>query len=507
MEENNKRIMKNTVYLYIRMLVIMVLSFFTTRVVLQKLGASDYGVINLVGGFVSAFTVLDSILASGTRRFLAISLGKGNKDLIKRTFSTAFVIHLSISILVFIVLESVGIWFLNTKLNIEPDRMLAANWVFQFAVISTVLGVTQTPYMAAVTANEHFNMYAYMSIYDAITKLLILYLLVTIPGDKLIVYSALKLAVGIISLIIYRIYCIRKFEECAWSLRVDKPLLREMLHFSGWTTLGHLTVVVNGQGTNILFNLFFNTLMNAAEGLANTVSFTIGQFIGGFMQASNPQLVKYYGAGDMKRFDKLIFDMTQYTLFMVAIIGVPVLLELDYVLVLWLGKVPAFTSAFVKIGVLISIVLYSNGMINGGIAAIGKVRDLNIYSIPLYLLTLPIVYIVLKLGGSPVYVYLLSNIPALLSFMVNLYILSKYTDFPGYKFFFNIFLKNTLLILLACIIPYSVQCFMEPSLIRFLIVCSISVLCTIAIMYLFALNAEVKQMVTKKVFTILRIKK
>jgi O-antigen/teichoic acid export membrane protein len=485
----------------------MVLSFITTRVVLQKLGVSDYGITNLVGGFVSMFTVFDGILASGTRRFLAISLGKGDMDLIKRTFSTAFVIHVSISVLVFIVLETVGIWFLNTKLNIEPDRMNAANWVFQFAVLSTVLGVTQTPYNAAVTAHEHFNMYAYMSIYDAITKLLILYLLVTIPGDKLIVYSALKLAVGIISLIIYRIYCIRKFEECTWSIRVDKLLMREMFHFSGWTTLGHLTVVVNGQGTNILFNLFFNTLMNAAQGLANTVSFTINQFIGGFLQASNPQLVKYYGAGDMKRFVKLIFDMTQYTLFLVAIIGVPVLLELDYVLVLWLGKVPAYTSAFVKIGVIINILIHCNSMVDGGIVAIGKVRDLNTYSIPLYLLTLPIAYVVLKLGLSPVYVYFLANIPILLSFLVNLYILSKYTEFPAYKFFFNIFLKNTLLILLACSVPYSVQYFMEPGLIRFLVVCSISVLSTMTIMYHFSLNAEVKIMLTKKVFTILRFEK
>ncbi|MCW3786657.1 lipopolysaccharide biosynthesis protein [Plebeiibacterium sediminum] len=499
--------MKNTVYLYVRMLVTMALSFITTRVVLEKLGASDYGVQNVVGGFVSMFVVLDSILASGTNRFFALSLGKGEIEKIKKTFSTSFVIHLSISLLVFIVLETLGIWFLNHKLNIEPDRIHAANWVFQFAVITTVLGITQTPYRAAVTAHEHFNMYAYMSIYDAVAKLIILYLLVTIPGDKLIIYSALLLGVNTSSLIIYRIYCIRKFEECGLSLRVDKLLLREMLHFSGWTTLGHLTVAVNDQGMSILLNLFFNTVMNAARGLANTVSFTIKQFIGGFLIAANPQLVKYYGEGDKINFEKLIFNISQYTIFLMSIFLVPVLLEIDYVLKLWLSEVPQYTAEFIKISAICDIIVYSNSMVDSGIVATGRVKEMNIYAIPFYFMTLPLVYIVLKLGWYPPVVYFVTSIPALIHFLINLKILSHYTGFPARKYFVKIFLKNTFLIILTFIIPFLIHRIIEESLIRFLVVCSSSVISTITIMYFFALNPEVKKIVTNKVFTILHIKK
>lgn len=506
MDGNNKRIVKNAAYLYFRQLLIMVLSFLTTRVVLEKLGASDYGINNVVGGFVSMFTMLNSILQTGTRRFLGISIGKGDQTELNKTFSTAVVIHLVIGLVVILLLESVGLWFINNKLNIEAERMVAANWVFQFSIVSVFLGITQTPYTAIVTIHEKFNIYALMSIFDVVAKLVILFLLVYIPGDKLIIYSALITCINAISIIVYRLYCIKQFEECTTPISLNKQLFKEMLTFSGWGTLGHLTVVLNNQGTSILLNIFFNTVMNAARGLAGTVNFTIDQLINGFLTAAQPQLVKYYGKGDLKSFHTLIYNVSQYTLFLLALIGVPAILEIDYVLKLWLGEVPEYTSAFIKISIICSIISYSNYMINYGITASGKIKELNTLSMPIYLLTLPLIYIVLKLGFSPIYAYWISSLPPILSFIVNLYILNKSTGFNSKEYFIKVFFKTILLIIVSCIVPYLVQELMEQGLVRFLVVCSISCISTITILWCFALNKETKAMVLAKFNNIIRKK-
>lgn len=501
MEDNNKRIVKNTVYLYIRMLVIMLISFITTRVVLDKLGASDYGLNTLVGGFVSLFAVLNNILSTGTRRFLSLYLGKGDEERLKLTFSTAFVIHVVIALIIVIALETLGIWFLNSNLNIPDNRMTAANWVFQFAVISTFFSVVQTPYMAAVTSHEKFNIYAAMSIYDVIAKFSVLYILWVIPGDKLIIYSALQLLIVILGFVIYRIYCGLKFSECKWSVKTDKQLLKEMLSFSGWGTFGHIITVINSQGMSIILNIFFNTVMNAARGLANTVNTTIAQFIGGFLTAAQPQLVKYYAAGDMQRFERLIFNVTQYTLFIMAIIAVPALLEVDYVIGLWLGdNVPEYTCSFVKITLICGVIYRSNSMVENGLMAIGRVKELNVYSIPVYLLSLPLVYIVLKLGWGPKAAYWVGSIAPLLSFGINVILLSKYTEFSGRKYFVNIFLKNIVLIGLAAVIPFIVQRQLESGLLRFFVVCSLSVISTFVIIWFLGLNHEIRQMFKDKMF-------
>lgn len=488
------------------MLVMMGLSFFTTRIVLDKLGVSDYGLNNLVAGFVSSFSVIESMLAGSTRRFLAYSLGKGNAQKCKATFSTAFVIHFVIAVIIVVVLETGGLWFLNTNLNIEEGRMWAANVVFQLSVFTIFLRVTQTPFMAAVTAHEKFDIYAYMSIFDVLAKIAVLFLLVYIPYDKLVVYSMLCVCVSVTSIIIYRTYSIRKFEECAMSFKIDKGICKEMLVFSGWNAFGNFVVVLNGQGNNILLNIFFNTVMNAARGLADTVSFTINQFIGSFQIAAVPQLTKYYAQGDKENFEKLIFNVSQYTIFLLGLFCVPVVLEIDYVLGLWLTKVPEYTADFIKIGLVCNIVGYSNSMIDQGIVATGQVKEMNLLGIPVYLINLPLVYLVLKLGWYPPLVYFVGSIPALVHFLVNLHILKKNVAFPARKYFLQIFCKNFMLIAMAFVIPYIVQIQMSNGLIRFLIVCTLSVISEVAIMYSFAFNKDVRDIVNKKICSILHIK-
>lgn len=499
MEDNNKRILKNTVYLYMRQFVIMALSFFTTRIVLEKLGASDYGVNNVVGGFVSMFTVLNSILQTGTRRFLSLNLGKGDALVLKDTFSTAFVIHLIVGTFVVVLLETFGIWFLNSQLNIDSGRMVAANWVFQFSVLTVFLSITQTPYTAAVTSHENFSIYAFMSIFETVSKVAVLFLLIFIPGDKLIIYSALLLGVSAINISVYRVYCIRKFPECQFTLKVNHNLLKEMVRFSGWSVIANVFQVGNTQGVSILLNIFFSTLVNAARGLATTVTFTISQFVNGFIIAAEPQLVKYYGANDREHFEKLVFNITQYTLFLLAIFAVPVFMEIDYVLKLWLTEVPQYTSEFIKITIISSLLVNSYIMIDKAIIASGHIKQMALIGNTIPVIQLPLVYIFLKLGYSPVVTYIITLVPQFLGMFANLWISKHYINFPSGRFFFQIMVKNSLFIIIACIIPYIVREMMPDGLLRFLVVCSLSVFCTIGIMYSFAMNAETKQMVRQKV--------
>ncbi|MCR8918317.1 lipopolysaccharide biosynthesis protein [Bacteroides sp. ET225] len=506
MDSNKKRIIKNTGFLYVRMFITMCISFMTTRIVLDKLGVSDYGIYNIVGGFISMFTVLNSILQTGTRRFLALNLGKGDKNVIKETFSTAFVIHLTIACIVTVFIETIGLWFLNYKLNIPPERMSAANWIFQFSMISVFLNITQTPFTAAVTAHERFNIYAFISIFDAIAKVITVYLLVTIPGDKLIIYGLLILIVNFIVICLYRIYCIKHFEECKFSLKINKEIFKEMAQFSGWSTLGHFSAVLNGNGISVILNLFFGTTINAARGLANTVTYTIRQFVDGFITASQPQLIKLYGAGNIPEFHQLIFTVSKYSLFLLSIIVTPVILEIDFVLNLWLDTVPSYTPIFIKITMIICLLSYSNNMLDQGVVASGYIKQLTCITTPMYLLDLPLTYIVLKLGGTPPTAYMVGALPLFLAFLSNLYILKKYTKFPARKYFLSVFLKNLLLLLIASIIPVYIQSKMPYGIERFLTVCSISVICTITILYCLALDKNTRTMVNNKIKSLIRIK-
>lgn len=507
MSEGNSRILKNTIYLYIRQAITLVLGLLTTRIVLDKLGVSNYGVYTLIGSFVSMFTILNSVLQSSTRRFLALALGEQNKNKAKETFQTSVSLHIWIAIVVCLVLETVGLYFLNHGLNIEQSAMLAANWVFQCSVLGVALNIIATPYIASVTSNEKFDMYAWMSIIDVVSKLLILFLLVIIPFNKLIVYGILMLATTFIVDFTYFIYCNKKFNECTTTrLRISKPLMKDMLKFSGWDTFGTTMSVLNVQGINILLNLFFGTIVNAARGVANTVIFTTQQFVGGFIVAAEPQLVKSYATKDYANMQALIFNVSQMTLFMLAIFAVPIWLEIDFVLQLWLGKdVPEYCSSFIKVSILICFITQTNLMVVKGIVATGKVKTLNLCLAPIELIILPIMYLAMKLGMNPVQVYWISGIPSLIKFTINNIILSRIINFQGWKYLTHVFLKNLAIVAISLILPAILSHYMIPGWLRFISVGSSSVIITIALMWGFALNAETRRTISAKAMSLLHI--
>lgn len=501
MDERNKRVVKNTIYLYVRQAVVLVLGLFTTRIVLDKLGVDNYGIYTVVGSFVSMFTILNSVLQSATRRFLSLSIGSKKKELIKDTFDTAIVIHLWISLTVVLALETIGLWFLNHELNIEASRMWAANWVYQFSVFSVAVNIMNTPFVAAVTSHERFDVYAYISIYDVVGKILILFLLIVLPFDKLIVYSILTCAVTVTSMGIYAGFCKKEFEETRHlSLHADKPLLKEMLKFSGWDSFGTITSILNVQGITVLINLFFGTVVNAARGVANTVTFTVLQFVSSFILAAEPQLVKLYARREYDNMTSLVFNISQMTLFILAIFAVPIWLEMDYVLSLWLGiNVPEYTGIFIKITILNCFTSYSNMMVVKSIVASGHVKELNLRLAPIELSILPIIYIALKCGGSPILVYLLGLLPSFAKFLVNNHLLHKIIGFPSTKYFVNVYLKNILLVGIATILPLIIHTYMNDGLLRFLSVGCTSVLSTLCIMWLFTLNAQTRTMILSKI--------
>lgn len=499
MEESNKRIAKNTAYLYIRMLASMVVSLYTTRIVLEALGVADYGIYNVVGGFVAMFGFFNSVLQSGTRRFITLHLGQGDLQLLRRTFATSMYTHSVISLFILLLAESVGLWFLNYELVIAPERLAAANYVYQFSIVSSLLMVMQTPYIAVVTAHEKFDIYAYMSIFDVAMKLLIVFLLIYSPGDKLIVYAALTCAVNVMSIAIYRIYCHRKFPECVLSLKRDKAIFSSMLKFSGWTSLGHLSAILGSHGQNIVLNLFFGTLLNAARGLSENITWLVKQFIFSFLAAANPQLLKFHGAGNKEAFNNLIFNVSQYTLFLFSVLAIPVFLEIDFVLKMWLETVPQYTALFIRAVLLIGLVSFANNMVDQGIVAIGRVKEMCYWTTPIYLSILPVTYLLFKLGFSPVSCYVVSGAATLLGFFANLYLLAKYYSFPAARYFRVIFLKNTLLAIVAFIPPFILQRLMEESWVRLFTVCGFSLLSTVAIMYKFSLSERVREMVRSKI--------
>lgn len=507
MDDNNKRIVKNTVYLYIRQIIIMALALVSTRIVLDKLGVDDYGIYTVVGGFVAMFAILNNVLQSATRRFMAIALGKKDDLVIRKTFTTSLTMHVIIGLIVIVLLETIGVWLLNNKLNIDPTRLAAANWVFQISVFNVFITITQTPFIAAVTANEQFGIYAFMSIYDVVGKILILFLLVYIPGDKLIIYAILMSVVSFSGAMIYRLYCRKKFQECkTLALTVDKPLFKEMLTFSGWDSLGNVMTVLNAQGTTVLLNMFLTTAVNAARGLAGTVTSTIANFVTGFVAASEPQLAKYFAQGDMLRFERLICNITQMTLFLLAIFAIPVFCEIEFVLKLWLGIVPEYTADFIKITLVVCFLQYSYTMLIKGIVAIGRVKEYNTLSIVLALSNLPLVWLVLWLNWSPNAVYWVSSIPSLLNFTITLYVLYRYEQFPVKEFITRVFLKNIFFILLSSVIPFYVRGQMEDGWIRFFVVSGLSLLSTFSIMWLFVLNKETKELITNKLKSLFRRK-
>lgn len=445
------------------MLITMVVGLFTARVVLSVLGVSDYGVFNVVGGVIGMLGYVNTLFASGVSRFLTIGLGENKPSKLKLTFSTTVVLTLFTGLLVLLLGETVGLWFVNTHLNIDPSRIEAVNWVYQCALLSSVLTIAQAPYSASIISHERMNIYAYMSIFDAIMKLVIVYLLLIVNYDKLITYAIFLLLINTIDVVIYRLYCICRFQECKPSLKCDKHILKEMLSFSGFNMIGSLSAVCMNYGVNIVINIFFGTIINAARGVANQIGNVIQQLYSNFQLAGRPQVMKYYAQGDMQNMFNLMCNNGKYCALLLLCPIIPILVFVDGLLDIWLTDVPEYSAGFVRLAILYTFLRSLDEPLTVGIHAVGKMKLPNMTSASLNMMILPIAYIIYKMGGSPLWGAALLAAFVPLCTIINFWILKKYIDFPWKMYLKRVFIPVGYIAVVSSILPITLLRFVTQN--------------------------------------------
>lgn len=448
--KNNTRIAKNAALLYFRMLLTMVVSLYTSRVVLQTLGVEDYGIYNVVAGFVTMFGFLLGAMSSATQRFLSFEMGKEKDKNMSGIFSMSMNIHLLIAVIVLIIGETFGLWFLNSKLNIPLDRVNAAQWVYQLSLVSLVITILSVPYNALIIAHENMGVFAKVSIVDVMLKLIIVYMLTIFGVDKLILYSVLSLFVVITIFLIYRYYNLTNFEESRYKVYWDKELFHTLLSYTGWNLWGNIAAVLSNQGVNILLNLFFGPSINAARGLAFQVSGAVNKFVQNLQAAINPQIIKSYSSNNVAYMHQLVCYSAKYNFFVLFFIALPVLIHTDFVLELWLDQVPEYTALFIKLiiySLLINSLTYS---LMTAAQATGKIKLYQFVVGGILLLNVPISYIILNNGGSPETVFYVTIWLALIALFARLYLISKLINLSIYRFIY----KAILPAVLSCSLSY-----------------------------------------------------
>lgn len=399
---SGKKLAKNTLALYIRMGLAMLVSIYTSRIVLSTLGVTDFGIYNLVGGIVVLFSFFSESMNTSTQRFLSFELGKKNFTGLNKIFSLSILTHFIIAIVIIILSESIGVWFLNTQLVIPPDRLNAANWVFQFSVLTFAYGIMTLPYNAVIIAHEEMSVYAYIGILEVILKLIIVYLLTYFNYDKLKLYAILTFAVTVIVRVIYQIYCRRKYEECRLRFYWNRELFVQMLNFSGWNLIGSFSFVLRTYGSNMLLNIFFGPALNAAKGIASQLDNALNNFVTNFQTALNPQIIKSYAENDRDQTNNLIYRGGMFSFFLLFILTMPILYQMETVLKLWLNNVPDYTVIFAQLTLINTLINTITKPIIVLAQATGKVKMFQILQGGFYLLALPIIYLFLKLNSSPV---------------------------------------------------------------------------------------------------------
>lgn len=502
-QANNKRIAKNTLLLYFRMLFLLSINLFTSREMLAILGVIDFGIYNVVGGFVTMFTMISGAMATATQRFISFEIGRGTDSNVKTIFSTAVIIHIFLALLVFCIAETIGLWFINTQMYFPTERYVAVNWVYQFSILTFMINIISVPYNASIIAYEKMTVFAYVSIFEAIAKLLIVYLIIWSPIDKLILYAALLALVAIVVRVIYGIYCDKHFMECRCTWKSDKNVKRKMMSFVSWNLIGSLSGVLKEQGINVLLNIFFGAAVNAARGLAFQVNNAIHGFVGNFQIAMNPQIVKTYASGNKNDMFKLVFKGSKFSFMLLLTLNLPVIIEAPYILNLWLKEVPNYTVIFLRLVLILALIESFSGTLIASMHASGKVRDYQIVVGGLSLLTLPLVYFVLKIYPEPHLAMIVGIVMAVLCLLARLYMLKKTIELPVFFFLRSVCLVNLLITAVSSLIPITIYMNMDKGFISFLTICIISVFSTVSFSYIIGLNSSEKAMVKKKLHTII----
>lgn len=451
---NNKRIAKNTIFLYIRMLVLMVVSLYTSRVVLAALGVEDYGIYNVVGGIVVLFTFINNAMITSTQRYLNYELGRNDLLQAKKVFSISLNIHILISLIVVLLAETIGLWLLNTTIQYPESREFAVQVTYQLSILTTCIKIIRAPYNATIIAYERMSFYAYLSIFEAVLQLGIVFMLMAYSADRLILYSILLCIVAIIVNLCYYAYCRNKFEICQYTLYRDKSLYRQLLSFSGWSLFGGVANMGASQGLNMILNVFFGVTVNAAMGIASQVNSAVASFVHSFQTAFNPQIVKSYAAGDHGYFIKLILSTSKYSYLLLFILALPIYICCPEVLCVWLTEVPDFAVSFCRLMLIFALLDALQGPLWYSVQATGKIKTYQILMSFMILSNLPIAYVCLKMGYSPNSVLVVRCIINLATLFVRMWYLNRLYKFPVMEFVNGVILRIVPITAIAYLISY-----------------------------------------------------
>lgn len=493
---NNKRIAQNTLLLYFRMLLMMAVSLYTSRVVLNYLGVSDYGIYNIVGGITIILSFLNNAMAGGTQRFLNVEMGRKDNIALHRVFSTSIHIHIFVSVCVLLLAETVGLWFLNTQMNIPAERMYAAQWVYQFSILSTIIGIMSVPFNAAIIAHEKMSAFAYISILEAIMKLLIAFSLMFISFDRLIFYAFMILISSLVVRIIYGVYCSRHFAECrntTWTL--DRQMMKHMLSFSGWTIFGNLGYILHTEGIAVVINIFFTVAVNAAQGIANQVNSVVSQFVNNFLVALNPQIVKTYAAGEIEEMHALIVRGCKIAFCLLAFFVVPLTLEAPTILSVWLGIVPDYTVIFLRMVLVISLCNSFSGVLATAKGATGNIKTYQVTLTLIGAFHVPLAWLAFELGCGPEYAMYVYLAIVIVLQIVRAWFVCNSLQFPKKHFLSEVVVRCVLVLIISTIIPVILHLSLSASFVSSVIICLTSMASVVVTSLFVALTQHERQMV------------
>ena len=501
-----QRIAKNTIMLYGRFLITLIISLFTSRVILQYLGFDDYGLYNVVAGFISLLAFLNGYISQGTTRFLTFQIGLDDLKRLKEVFSASFTLHVVLALLIFFFGETIGLWYVNNKLNIPEGRESVAIFVYHLSLVTGCISVMQTPFSACITAHEDMGIYAYISIFDVLMKLVIVYLLVFIDTDKLQMYAIFFFFVHLLTSSFYLLFCLYKYPECRFRLKPDMKLYKEMFNYIGWNAIGAVAFTLNGQGITVLLNFFFGTVINAARGVAGSVSNIVSQFVFNFQTAMRPQIIKSYAQGNIQEMERLVIYCAKYSSYLCMLFGIPLFIESETILHIWLGDVPPYASVFVRLSIIQIMLQGVDFPVGYGINAVGKMKLPNITSSLVYLLILPVSFLAMKFGANPTVAYLVSVCAYPCALFFDVWILHKYVGFNYMCYMRMVIIKTTIFVIVCGLIPMLVHNAMPVGILRLLVVSLLSVAISSIVIYYKGLEPNVRSKVTAKLFSILPIK-
>ena len=491
------------------MVIVLIINLFTTRIVLKALGVVDYGVYNVVCGFVAMFGFLNTSMSNGIQRFFNYEYGKNGEDGANRVYCSSLYIQGALALIIVVLVEAIGVWYLHNKMVIPVERLEAAEWIFQFSVLMFVLGIMQAPYSAAVTAHERMDFYAIVSVLDAVLKFGIAYLIMIASSDRLILYGLLMASISLINIVIYFIYCKLNFKEIHFKPVFDKGMLKSMLGFSGWNLFGSFSNVMADQGINLVLNFFFGPVVNAARGVAQQVNGAVQSFVSNISMPVRPQVTQSYAKGDISRMMNLTYSVSKVTCGIVLVLAIPASLEIDYLLHLWLeDNVPDHTSVFTIIVLLTSIVTNLNWATSGVVHATGIMRNYQILGSVLRVGSIPLAYFLLKIYQIPSLALLSVLFCQLLAHAVGLFVVRSLVGMPIWDYIKKVVYPIVRVMVIATVILLLLHWLMPYGLFRLLVVSFSSLIVVVTLFYFLGLNDNEKTIVRKMVLGVLdRLKK